>query len=98
LHRRQHTPHRRVVTPQTPHGMLRRSARKQNLSQDMMAETLAQANHCFSIPANTKMYQEKLQHFQRLEWHSILWSNFGLELSGPQSLLIYAWIHQSRTP
>jgi hypothetical protein len=26
-HRRQHTPHRRVVTPQTPHGMVRRSAR-----------------------------------------------------------------------
>jgi hypothetical protein len=45
LHRRQQTPHRRVVTPQTPHGMVRRSARQQNLSQDMMAETLAQANH-----------------------------------------------------
>jgi hypothetical protein len=34
--------------------MVRRSARQQNLSQDMMAETLAQANHCFSISANTK--------------------------------------------
>jgi hypothetical protein len=54
-HRRQHTPHRRLVTPQTPHGMVRRSARQQNLSQDMMAETLAQANHCFSITANTKI-------------------------------------------
>jgi hypothetical protein len=53
-HRRQHTPRRRVVTPQTPHGMVQRSARQQNLSQDMMAETLAQANHCFSISANTK--------------------------------------------
>jgi hypothetical protein len=53
-HRRQHTPRRRVVTPQTPHGMVRRSARQQNLSQDMMAETLAKANHCFSISANTK--------------------------------------------
>jgi hypothetical protein len=53
-HRRQHTPGRRLVTPQTPRGMVRRSARQQNLSQDMMAETLAQANHCFSISANTK--------------------------------------------
>jgi hypothetical protein len=53
-HRRQHTSRRRVVTPQTPHGMVRRSARQHNLSQDMMAETLAQANHCFSISANTK--------------------------------------------
>jgi hypothetical protein len=53
-HRRQHTPRRRVVTPQTPHGMVRRSARQQKLSQDMMAETLAQANHCFSISPNTK--------------------------------------------
>jgi hypothetical protein len=48
-HRRQHTPHRREVTPQTPHGMVRRSARQQNLSQDMMAETVSQANNCFSI-------------------------------------------------
>jgi hypothetical protein len=46
-HRRQHTPRRRVVTPQTPRGMVQRSARQQNLSQDMMAETPAQANHCF---------------------------------------------------
>jgi hypothetical protein len=34
--------------------MVRRSARQQNLSQEMMAETMAQANHCFSISANTK--------------------------------------------
>jgi hypothetical protein len=54
LHRRQQTPRRRVVTPQTPHGMVRRSARQQNLSQDMMAETLAQANNCFTISPNTK--------------------------------------------
>jgi hypothetical protein len=53
-HRRQQTPRRQVVTPQTPHGMVRRSARQQNLSQDMMAETLSQANHCFSISAKTK--------------------------------------------
>jgi hypothetical protein len=53
-HRRQQTPRRRVVTPQTPHGMVRRSARQQNLSQDMMAETMAQVNHRFSITAETK--------------------------------------------
>jgi hypothetical protein len=52
-HRRQPTPGRRVITPQIPHGMVRHSARQQNLSQDMMAETLAQANNCFSISANT---------------------------------------------
>jgi hypothetical protein len=34
--------------------MVRRSARQQSLSQDMMAETLAQENHCFSILPNTK--------------------------------------------
>jgi hypothetical protein len=34
--------------------MVRRSTKQQSLSQDMMAETLAQANHCFSISAETK--------------------------------------------
>jgi hypothetical protein len=53
-HRRQETPVRRIVTPQTPHIMVRRSARQQNLSQDMIAETINQANHCFSISAQTK--------------------------------------------
>jgi hypothetical protein len=53
-YRRQQPPRRRVVTPQTPNGMVRRSARQQILSQDTMAETLAQANHCFSITSNTK--------------------------------------------
>jgi hypothetical protein len=49
-HRRQHTPHRRAVTPPTPHVMVRRSAgQKYNLSQDMIAETINQANHFFSI-------------------------------------------------
>jgi hypothetical protein len=53
-HRRQQTPHRRVVTPQTPDGMVRFSARQQNLSQDMMAETLAQANHYFLFQPTPK--------------------------------------------
>jgi hypothetical protein len=51
-HRRQQTPHRRVVTSLS-HGMVRRSAIQHNLSQDMMAETPAQANHCFSLAANS---------------------------------------------
>jgi hypothetical protein len=34
--------------------MVRRISRQQNLSQDMMAETLSQANHCFSISDSTK--------------------------------------------
>jgi hypothetical protein len=51
LHCRQHPPHRRAVTPPTPHVMVRRSAsQKYNLSQDMITETINQANHCFSIP------------------------------------------------
>jgi hypothetical protein len=50
-HRRQHTPHRRAVTQPTPHVMVRRSAGQQyNLSQDMIAETINQATHFFSIP------------------------------------------------
>jgi hypothetical protein len=60
-HRREQTPHRRIVTPQTPHGMVRRSARQQNLSQDMMPETLSQANHCFPISANTKINHPSTQ-------------------------------------
>jgi hypothetical protein len=50
-YRTPHTPHRRAVTPPTPHVMVRRSAsQKYNLSQDMIAETINQANHCFSFP------------------------------------------------
>jgi hypothetical protein len=52
-HRRQQTPARRAVTPPTPHVIVRRSAGQQhNLSQDMIAETIGQENHCFSISAN----------------------------------------------
>jgi hypothetical protein len=49
-----------MVTPQRPHVMMRRSARQQhNLSQDMMAETIHQANHCFSISAHPKTRNSK---------------------------------------
>jgi hypothetical protein len=59
-HRRQKTPVRRIVTPQTPHVMVRRSTRQHNLSQDMMAETINQANHCFAISAQpTTQYSKK---------------------------------------
>jgi hypothetical protein len=52
-HRRQHTPHRRSVTRPIPHVMVRRSAGQQyNLSQDMIAETINQPNHCFYISTN----------------------------------------------
>jgi hypothetical protein len=34
--------------------MVRRSVRQQKLSQDMMAETINQANHCFTISAQPK--------------------------------------------
>jgi hypothetical protein len=40
-HRRTHTTPRRAVTPPTPHVMVRRSeVQQQNLSQDMIAETV----------------------------------------------------------
>jgi hypothetical protein len=52
-HRRQQTPARRAVTPTLPHAMVRCSAGQQHsLSQDMIAETISQANHCFSISTN----------------------------------------------
>jgi hypothetical protein len=53
--RRQRTPATREVTPPAPHVMVRRSAGQQhNLSQDMIAETISQENHCFSISTNKK--------------------------------------------
>jgi hypothetical protein len=46
-HCRQQPPHRRAVTPPTPHVMVRHNTGQQyNLSQDMIAETINQANHC----------------------------------------------------
>jgi hypothetical protein len=33
--------------------------------------------------------EKKIQHFKRLEWHSILWFNFGLELQKPS---VSCWI------
>jgi hypothetical protein len=38
--------------------MVRRSARQQNLSQDMMGETISQAHHCFAISAQNKYTQQ----------------------------------------
>jgi hypothetical protein len=55
-HRRHQTHARRAVTPQTPHVMVRRSAGQQhNLSQDMIAKTISQAHHCFSISTNPEL-------------------------------------------
>jgi hypothetical protein len=52
-HRRQQTHARRAVTPTTPHVVVRHSAVQQhNLSQDMIADVISQANHCFSISTN----------------------------------------------
>jgi hypothetical protein len=54
-HHRLNIPLIGVVTPQTPHAMVRRSATQQcNLSQDLMAEALNQADHCFSISLHTQ--------------------------------------------
>jgi hypothetical protein len=54
-HRPLNIPLMRVVTPQTPHSMVRCSATQPcNLSQYLMAEALNQANHCFSILPHTQ--------------------------------------------
>jgi hypothetical protein len=59
-HHRTHTPHRRAVTPPTPHVMVRRSASQTyNLSQDMIAEKINQANHCFSFPTTPSNKTQK---------------------------------------
>jgi hypothetical protein len=47
-HRRQKTPTKRAVTPPTLHVMVRSAAQHHNLSQDMIAKTISQANHFFS--------------------------------------------------
>jgi hypothetical protein len=54
-HRRLHTRPRRFVIPTTPYHMIRRSAGSLNLSQDMLEETVQQANHVFLPmgPSNT---------------------------------------------
>jgi hypothetical protein len=60
-HRRQKTPVIRAVTQQTPHLVVRRSARQQyNLSQDMMAEAIKQENHCFSISSHKTRQKSKI--------------------------------------
>jgi hypothetical protein len=60
-HQRQKTPLIRVVIPHSPHAMVRRSATQQfNLSQDLMAEAVNQANHCFSISPQTQKQKPKI--------------------------------------
>jgi hypothetical protein len=59
-HRRLTIPSIRAVTPQIPNAMVRRSAtQRYNLSHDMMAESLNQAHHCFSISPNEQKQQTK---------------------------------------
>jgi hypothetical protein len=49
-HRRLRPTPARTVTLNTPHAMIRRSAHQQNLTNDMLAETIQQANCVFSLP------------------------------------------------
>jgi hypothetical protein len=61
--RRLNIPSMRAVKPQIPHAMVRRSATQQhNISEDMMAESLSQANHCFSISPNEQKQKNKRQY------------------------------------
>jgi hypothetical protein len=60
-HQWQKTPLIRILTPHTPHAMVRRSSTQQyNLSYDLMAEALNQANHCFSISPHTQNQKPKM--------------------------------------
>jgi hypothetical protein len=45
----------RAVTPNTPHDMIRRSTHQQKFTNDMLAETIKQANHVFSLPTGSTM-------------------------------------------
>jgi hypothetical protein len=59
-HRRLNIPLICVVTTQTPHAMVRRSATQQyNLSQDLMVEALNRAKHCFPISPHTQKQKTK---------------------------------------
>jgi hypothetical protein len=49
-HRRLSPTPARAVTPNTPHAMIRRSANQQHLTNDMLVETIQQANNVFSLP------------------------------------------------
>jgi hypothetical protein len=46
--------------------MVRCSSRQQNLSQDMMAEAVSQANHCFSISGSTTISHSKTPTIESL--------------------------------
>jgi hypothetical protein len=64
-HRRLQTTPLRFVTPNTPHHMTRRSAGPLNLSQDMLNETLQQANNVFSlplVPSNTPVIVQPMKN------------------------------------
>jgi hypothetical protein len=43
----------RAVTPNKPHAMIRHSTHQQNLTNDMLVETIQQANHVFSLPTGS---------------------------------------------
>jgi hypothetical protein len=43
----------RAVTPKTPHAMIGRSIHQQNLTNNMLAETIQKANHVFSLPTGS---------------------------------------------
>jgi hypothetical protein len=54
LHWRSSTTPTRAVTPNTRHTMIRCSTQQQKLTNDMLAETIQQANHVFSLPKGVK--------------------------------------------
>jgi hypothetical protein len=43
----------RVVTPNTPHNMIRGSTHQKNLTNDMFAETILHPNHVLSLPTGS---------------------------------------------
>jgi hypothetical protein len=58
-HRRLLTTPCRAVAHATPHPMARRSTTQQNLSSDMLAETVQQVNHVFCLPTGPAIKKQK---------------------------------------
>jgi hypothetical protein len=58
-HRRLQSTPCRAITPSTPHPIVMRSAAPQNLSSDMLAETVQTENHVLVLPTGTAIKTAK---------------------------------------
>jgi hypothetical protein len=60
-HRRSSTTPDIAVTPNTPYAMIRRSTHQKKLTNDMLAETIQQENHVFSLPTGSTIRLPSLE-------------------------------------